>query len=72
MKISVTVKPNSRKEAVEETEPGHFVVRANAPPLEGAANERVIELLAEHFGRPKSRVRLVRGGKSKHKIFEID
>jgi uncharacterized protein (TIGR00251 family) len=72
MKISVTVKPNSRKESVEEIEPGQFVVRANAPPVEGAANERVIELLAEHFGRPKSRVRLVSGGKSKRKIFEIE
>lgn len=72
MKINVRVKPNSRVEGVEETAPGEYLVRANAPPVEGAANERVTELLAEHFGRPKSRVHLIRGGKSKIKTFEIE
>ena len=68
MKISVQVKPNSKKESVELTD-GVYIVRVNAPPVEGAANERVIELLAEHLDRPKSSIQLVSGHRSKRKIF---
>lgn len=72
MKITVSVKPNSRKEGVEPQPDGSVVVRVNAPPIEGRANSRVIELLSEHFGCPKSRVRLVSGARGKRKIFEVD
>lgn len=71
MKISVSVKPNSRVEKVEQAEDGHYLVRVNAPPTEGKANERVIELLSEYFKVPKSRIELASGGKSKKKVFKI-
>lgn len=71
MKITVAVKPNSRKESVEPQADGSLLVRVNAPPTEGKANERVIALLAEHFSTAKSRVSLVAGGKSKKKTFLI-
>lgn len=71
MKITVAVKPNSKKELVEQQPDGSYVVRVNAPPIEGRANERVIELLSEHFRLPKSLIALVGGQKSKKKIFSI-
>lgn len=71
MKITVAVKPNSKKELVEELSDGSYVVRVNVPPIEGKANERVIELLSEHFRIPKSLISLVSGQKSKKKIFLI-
>lgn len=71
MKISVTVKPNSRKEGIEKQDDGSYIVRANAPATEGRANERVIELLAKHFGVSKSRIDLNSGARSKKKIFSI-
>lgn len=71
MKITVSVKPNNKAEKVEMTEEGHYLVRVNAPPVEGKANERVIELLSEHFKVPKSRIQLASGGKSKKKVFKI-
>jgi uncharacterized protein (TIGR00251 family) len=71
MKITVTVKPNSKKESVEEQPDGSYLVRVNVPPVDGKANERVIELLAGHFRRPKSLITLVSGPKSKKKIFSI-
>lgn len=72
MKITVNVKPNSRKEGVEPQPDGSLTVRVNVPPIEGRANIRVIELLSEHFDCPKSRIRLVSGAKAKRKIFEVD
>jgi uncharacterized protein (TIGR00251 family) len=72
MKIVVTVKPNSRKEEVVSTSEGVYTVRVNAPPVEGKANERVVELLARHFGVPKSRVTIARGASGRKKLVEID
>lgn len=71
MKLSVQVKTNSRKESVEFVSSDSYVVRVNVLPIEGRANERVVELLAEYFNVPKSRVNLIKGHKSKKKIFEI-
>jgi len=63
--------PNSRNPRVEEdlTQTLHVYVRE--PPLEGKANEAVVEALAKHFKTQKNRVILIRGNKSKSKTFEI-
>lgn len=71
MKITVAVKPNSRKESVEIQPDGSYVVRVNAPPVDGAANERVIDLLAKHLGYPKGRIELASGARSKRKVFKV-
>lgn len=71
MKISLSVKTNSKVESVLQQEDGTYVVRVRVPPAEGKANERVIELLAEHFEVPKSAISIAAGFKSKKKIFEI-
>lgn len=72
VKITVTVKPNSKKESVEILEDGSYLVRVNAPPAEGKANERVIKLLSEKLRRPPSKIELVSGHRSKKKIFKVD
>lgn len=71
MKISVQVKLNAKKESIERLDDGSFVIRLRVPPVDGKANERIIELLAEHFNRPKSSVQIVAGQKSKKKTFNI-
>ena len=71
MKISVFVKTNSKVESVEKQADGIYVVRVHVPPIEGKANERIRELLAEHFICPKSLVKIISGLKSKRKIFEV-
>ena len=71
MKITVQVKPNSKKELVEQQADGSYLVRVKAPPTEGRANERVIELLSVFFKIPKSRIELSGGHKSKRKIFKL-
>jgi len=71
MKITVVVKPNSKKELVELMPDGTYTVRVNVPPVDGKANQRVIELLSEHFRQPKSLITLLNGPKSKKKIFSI-
>jgi uncharacterized protein len=71
MKVTVLVKPNSKMESVTQNQDGALIVKVNAPPTEGKANKRVIELLAKHFNKPKSSIELLRGLAGKKKIFEI-
>lgn len=71
MKITVQVKTKSKMEGVEKISDDCYLVRVNVPPIEGRANKRVMELLAEYFGVAKSQVNLLRGEKGKVKIFEV-
>jgi len=72
MRIRVKVKPRSKKEGVRELEEGFFEVRVKEPPEGGKANERVRELVAEHLGVPKSKVKIVRGFASKEKVLDVE
>ena len=71
MRISVRVKPNARKDLVEPQADGSFVVSVNAPAVDGKANERLIELLAEHFKKRRREVFIVSGFTGRRKIVEI-
>lgn len=71
MKITVKVKPNSKIELVEKTGENQYLVRVKEPPTEGRANAAVVKALANHFGLPKSAVRLTHGQSAKTKLFEI-
>ena len=71
MRISVKVRPGSKEEKVLKLSAGSYEVHVKARPQEGKANHAAREALANHLGIPKSRVMLIRGEKSKNKIFEI-
>lgn len=71
MKISVLVKPRTRKNKIEKLSENFYKVDTVAPALDDKANLSVLKLLAEYFKVPKSAVRLVMGKKYKEKVFEI-
>ncbi|MEV0360287.1 DUF167 domain-containing protein [Nocardia sp. NPDC050697] len=70
--VHATITPNSRRgPLVEQLDDGTLKLYVRAPATEGKANRAAIELLATHFGVPKSAVRLTAGATSRHKRFEI-
>jgi uncharacterized protein len=71
MRIVVTVVPRARRPHVESLGNGDLRVAVTAPPREGLANAAVIAALAEHFRISRSKVRIVRGEKSRKKVVEI-
>lgn len=71
MKVSVTVKAGSSQNKVVEAD-GGVVVWTSKRAHDGEANAAVVKMLAEHFRVSKSRVSIVSGEKSRHKIVEID
>ena len=72
MKVTVTVKPNSKKgPLVEATDEGLLVYLAERP-VEGQANQALEQTLAKHYGVAKTRVTVIKGVKSRIKIVEVD
>ncbi|WP_164930663.1 DUF167 domain-containing protein [Aquifex aeolicus] len=71
MRIKVKVKPKSKKEEVKKISEEEYEVKVKEPPEGGRANQRLIELLSEHFGVSKSRIRIVSGHTSRNKVVEI-
>ncbi|MBI4079610.1 DUF167 domain-containing protein [Candidatus Kaiserbacteria bacterium] len=71
MGIKVRVRAGARREKFEVVSKAEFRITVREKALENAANRRVIELIALHFGVPKNRVRLVRGHRSPAKLLDI-
>lgn len=69
--IEVKVEPRSSQKKIAGVSEGVLKVKLTAPPVEGAANEQLIELIAEATGMRKSLIKIVRGGSSKRKTVEI-
>lgn len=70
MLISVQVIPRSNKNGIEWNQ-GKLKVRLTAPPVNGAANEALIALLAEQLGLPRRHISIVRGATGRQKTMEI-
>jgi hypothetical protein len=70
--LTVRVHPRSRKLGVEKLSPQEYKVHVTAPPEKGEANREVVAALAAHFGVPVSRVRILRGEKSRLKIIALE
>ncbi len=69
--IEVRVEPRSSKRGIVGVLGNMLKVKLTAPPVEGAANEQLIEVIAETLGVRKSDVRVIRGQTSRNKVVEI-
>jgi uncharacterized protein YggU (UPF0235/DUF167 family) len=69
--ITVRVVPRSGRTLVQPG-PGGAVVRVRAAPEGGAANREAARALAEALDVAPSRVRLIRGQRSRTKTFTVE
>ena len=72
MKFKITVKPNARKNEVTRSADGTLVIRVAVPPVEGRANEEVINVLSEYLNKPKRSISIIAGFKGRTKIIEVE
>lgn len=72
MLVRVRVKPNSKQPRTERAADGSLTVYLKSPPVEGKANEELIERLAREYGVAKSSVRIKSGLSSRNKLVEIE
>jgi len=66
MIIEVKVIPNAKRTELIKTETG-YKARLQAPPVDGKANEALIELLSKEFGVPKRSIEITKGATSRNK-----
>lgn len=71
MYVKIQVIPESRHERVTKEAEDRLVVAVREKAERGAANRRVVQLLAAYFG-VGTRIRLVGGHHSPHKIVSVD
>ncbi len=71
IEIEVKVEPRSSRKGISGLMGNAVKVKLTAPPVEGAANEQLIEVLSEATGLKKSAMRITRGASSKKKTVLI-
>jgi uncharacterized protein (TIGR00251 family) len=71
-RVSLYIQPGAAKTQIAGLHDGLIKVRVAAPPIDGAANQALVEFVAKRLGIPKSRVRVVAGLTSRRKVLEID
>jgi len=69
--IEVKVEPRSSKKGLAGVLGNKLKVKLTAPPVDGAANEQLVEVLAEAFDIKKSAIKIIRGQSSKNKVVEL-
>jgi uncharacterized protein (TIGR00251 family) len=70
--ISIRVRPRSSRRGLRIGTEGEVVVCVHASASEGNANRECVAVLAEAVGVAKSRVRIVRGEKSRSKRIAVE
>ncbi len=64
--------PGASRDEVVGTMGNATKIKLRAPPVEGRANEALVEFLAEKLGLPRRAISLERGDTSRLKLLRID
>lgn len=72
VRLRVRLTPRASREEVTLKPDGTLVVRVSAPPVDGRANDALERAVASALRVAPSRVRLVRGARSRDKTVQID
>jgi uncharacterized protein (TIGR00251 family) len=69
--LEVQVQPRSSRNQVVGEQDGCLKVKLTAPPVEGEANQALINFLAQLLQVPKKNIKLLKGETSRHKLIEV-
>lgn len=72
VRIKVRVQPRASRTEVAGRHGDALKVRLTAPPVEGAANEALLRLIAGRLGVVRSAVRLAAGATGRSKVVAVD
>jgi len=72
VRFAVRVQPRASRSEIVGVHGDALKVRLSAPPVDGAANEALVELIAEVLGVSRRAVRIVSGETSRSKAVEVE
>ena len=70
--VPIRVLTRARRSEVGGERGGRVLVRATAPPVEGAANVALCRLIADRVGVAAGRVSVVRGKTARDKVVRVE
>ena len=71
--LAFRVTPRAKKNEITEVmEDGTLKIRITAPPVEGKANEALLQFLAEVLELPPARLKIVAGRSNRDKQIRVD
>jgi uncharacterized protein (TIGR00251 family) len=71
VRFSVRLQPRASKNEIVGLQGISLKVRVTAPPVEGMANDGLVELLSKELQTPRRNVCIVSGHSSRTKVVEI-
>ena len=72
VRFGVRLTPRAGADRIEGVVDGVLKARVAAPPVDGAANEALLRLVADALGLPRRRVRLAAGATNRRKVMEVE
>ena len=70
--IDVRVIPRAARSGLAGNREGILVVRLHAPPVDGAANAELVEVLSEALGVPKRAITILAGQRGRLKKVRVE
>jgi uncharacterized protein len=70
--LAIRVQPRAKRTEVVGEREGVIVIRTNAPPVDGKANQAVCKLIAKRVGVPAGAVSIVRGQSGRDKVVRVE
>jgi uncharacterized protein (TIGR00251 family) len=71
VRFSVRVQPRAQRNALNGVHAGALNVKLTAPPVDGAANEALVAMLAAWLDVPERAITIVNGVTSRAKLVEV-
>jgi uncharacterized protein (TIGR00251 family) len=70
--VDLQIQPGAKKCEVVGVVEGALKIKIQSPPVDGAANEKLIEFLSDTLGIKKSGVEILNGEKSRKKRVVVE
>lgn len=69
--MSIKLQPRASANEIGDPLGAELRIKVTAPPVDAAANEALVKLLADKLDCPRNRVELIRGQTSRHKVVKL-
>jgi uncharacterized protein (TIGR00251 family) len=70
--IKIKVCPKSAQSGISGIVGDVLKIKVNAPPVGGAANKELIEILSDKLRMRKTSIKIIKGHTSRNKVVEIE
>jgi uncharacterized protein (TIGR00251 family) len=71
VRLHLFIQPKASRNEVIGPHNGEIKIKLSAPPVDGKANEELVEFLSEIFKIPKRQITLTKGDTNRHKTVEL-